>query len=73
MNRPEAHDIGRILRDGDAIDRAIVATRRRVILRHRQMNVPLVIWRDGEVVEVPPESVELPSNGDGTDTHGSES
>lgn len=73
MNRTEAHDVGRILRDGDAIDRAIVATRRRVILRHRQMGVALAIWRDGRVVEVPPESVELPSNGDGTDTQGSKS
>jgi len=48
------------LRDGDAIDRAIVATHRRVILRHRQLNVPLVIWRDGKVVEVSPDSIELP-------------
>ena len=49
-----------ILRDGDAIDRAIAATHRRVVLRHRQLNIPLVLWRDGRVIEVPPESVELP-------------
>lgn len=48
------------LRDGDALDRAIVAAHRRVIPRHRQLNVPLVIWRDGKVVEVSPDSIELP-------------
>jgi len=49
-----------ILRDGAAIDRAIVAAHRRIILQHRQQNRPLVIWRDGQVVEVAPDSVELP-------------
>lgn len=67
MKRTRAHDVGRILRDGDAIDQAIVATHRRVILRHRQMSVPLAVWRDGKVVELPPESVELPPNGERTD------
>jgi len=73
MSRPAQHDVGRVLRDGDAIDRAIVAARRRVILRHRQLNVPLAIWRDGRVVEVRPESVELPSNGDDTGARTGES
>jgi len=67
MTRRASHDVERIVRDGKAIDGAIVATHRRVILRHRQMNVPLAIWRDGQVVEVPPESVELPSNGESTE------
>lgn len=40
----------------------MVAARRRVIQRHRQLGLPLVIWRDGQVVEVPPESVELPAD-----------
>lgn len=53
------------IRDGDALDRAIVAARRRVIRRHRQLGVPLVIWRNGEVVEVTPESVELPPDASG--------
>ena len=47
------------------IDRAIVAARRRVIQRHRRLGVPLAIWREGQVVEVPPESVELPADPDG--------
>jgi hypothetical protein len=51
-----------MVRDGAAIDRAIIAARRRVIRRHRQLGVPLVIWRDGRVMEVAPESVDLPES-----------
>ena len=49
-----------LLRDGAALDRAMVVPRRRVILKHRQLGVPLAIWRVGRVVEVLAESVELP-------------
>ena len=55
------------LRDGEALDRAIVASHRRVILRHRQSGVPLAIWREGQVVEVAAESVELPEMNGGPD------
>ena len=65
MSRRPSRDIESIIRDGTAIDRAIVAARRRVIQRHRQLGVPLVIWRGGQVVEVPPESVELPADASG--------
>ena len=36
-----------------------------MIQRHRQLGVPLAIWRGGEVVEIPPESVELPPDAGG--------
>ena len=65
MSRRSSRDIESIIRDGTAIDRAIVAARRRVIRRHRQLGVPLAIWRGGQVVEVPPESVELPADAGG--------
>ena len=56
----DAKDPERILRDGAALERAIVAAQRRVVLRHRQLGIPIAIWRDGKVVELPAESVELP-------------
>jgi len=62
VSRRPSREIASIIREGTAIDRAIVAARRRVIRRHRQLGVPLVIWRDGQVVEVSPESVELPAD-----------
>lgn len=47
-------------------DRAIAEADRNVILRHRAAGVPLVLWRDGKVVEVDPNTVELPEvPGDG--------
>ena len=49
-----------MLRDGEAIDRAIVRAHREVVLRHRKLGLPLVIWRDGRVVEVPADTFELP-------------
>ena len=66
MNRMKAHDTERAVRDGDVIDGAIVAARRRVIQQHRLLRVPLAIWRDGKVVEVAPESVEFPAELPGT-------
>jgi hypothetical protein len=60
MIQHTAPDAAAILRDGDAIDRAIVAAHRQVILRHRQMGTVLAIWREGRVIEVAPESLELP-------------
>jgi hypothetical protein len=65
MSRRPSREVERIIRDGAAIDRAIVAARRRVIQRHRQLGVPLAIWRGGQVVEVSPESVELPADAGG--------
>lgn len=50
------------LRDGDALDRAILAAHRRVILRHRQLNVPLAIWQHGKVHEVSAQDVRLPED-----------
>lgn len=60
MARPSRNP-AETLRDGPALDRAIVAAHRRVILKHRLLHVPLVIWREGTVVEVSPDSVELPA------------
>lgn len=53
-------DIESIIMDGDIPERAMIATQRAVILEHRLRGLPLVLWRDGKVVEVPADSVELP-------------
>ena len=53
-------DIATIVRNGTAIDRAIETAGYRVVRRHRQLGVPLVIWRDGRVDEISADSVVLP-------------
>ena len=55
-------DIGAIIRDGTAIDQAIERARQRVVRRHRQLGLPLVVWQDGRVVEISPWSVVLPED-----------
>lgn len=54
--------IAAILRDGTAIDRAIERAGYAVVRRYRQLGLRLVIWQDGRVVEVPPESVPIPDD-----------
>ena len=60
MTPRSTEEIAQRARDGGAIDRALVAAYRRTVLRHRSQGVPLVVWRDGRVVEVSPDAVELP-------------
>lgn len=61
MKQNSTEEIGRILRDGAAIDRAFVASYRRTVLRHRHLRAPLVVWKDGRVMEVSADDVELPA------------
>lgn len=57
-------DVDEICRDGTQIDAAVERAGREARLRHKQLGVPLVVWRDGQVVHIPPEEivVDLPSN-----------
>jgi len=57
-----SRDIAAIVRDGTAIDRAIERAQRRVMQRHRQLGIPLVIWQHGRVVEIPPENMAIPED-----------
>jgi len=59
IDRPRK-DVRAIVRDGSIVDRAIESARERVIRRHKQLGVPLVVWRNGRVVEVAPDSVPTP-------------
>lgn len=60
MTPRSTEEIARRARDGRAIDRALVVAYRRTVLRHRSQGLPLVAWRDGRVVEIPADEVELP-------------
>jgi hypothetical protein len=62
MSVRPSHDISSIIRDGTAIDRAIVAARRRVIQRHGNSACLSPSGETGGGIEVAPESVELPDD-----------
>jgi hypothetical protein len=53
--------IERLLADHEATDAAMADAVRQAILRHKRLGQPIVAWRDGEVVEIPP--AEIPEDG----------
>jgi hypothetical protein len=61
----DERDIRRIMEEGTLVDRAIVRAHAEAVRRHRLLGVPLVIWRDGQVVEVSPDAVPIPGESGG--------
>src|SRR5262245_7940953 len=55
------------VRDRDQIDEALARAVQLALWRHKQMGVPIVVWRDGKIVEIPPEEIPVhgPPNGAG--------
>ena len=51
--------------DGTLMDEAMKKAVAEAVLRHRQLGLPIVVWRDGKVVWIPPEELGPPSNGNG--------
>ena len=65
----QKRSVEELLQDGEAIDRAIREGVRAALLRHQKLGQPIVIYRDGKVVHVPPEQIgeELERSGNGPD------
>jgi hypothetical protein len=55
-------DIEAVCRDRRQIDAAIDRAERNARLKHKQLGVPLVVWRDGQVVLIPPEEIVVDSS-----------
>ena len=60
MNDEREIDIDALMRDGTRIDAAMSEGVRQAALRHKQLGFPLVAWRDGQVVEIPPDDIVVP-------------
>ena len=60
MSEPFRDWIDRIFAEGTAIDRALNNAFYQAVARHRRAGVPLVAWREGKVVRIPPEEIPLP-------------
>jgi hypothetical protein len=54
----DVKDIEAIFREGVQIDRALETATREAILRHKQLGLPMPVWRDGKTVLVTPEELE---------------
>jgi len=48
------------LQDNDWVTAAIQRGARQALIKHKAMGVPIAIWREGKVVLVPPEEIEIP-------------
>lgn len=60
MDHPKPTSVADRLRDGERLDRAILAARRRVLRLHRQTGVPLIVREGDRIVEVSPDAIHLP-------------
>lgn len=58
--RMSAVDIGRLMEEGAPIDRAVEEAQAITVRRHRQMGLPLVVWREGRVCWVSADEIPLP-------------
>jgi hypothetical protein len=56
MENEESH-ISRMFSEGTPIDNAIIAATKRAIIEHIQKGQPLVVWRDGKTVLIPPDEL----------------
>ena len=60
MSDEQQVDIRALMREGTKIDAAMSEAARQAALRHKQLGFPLVTWRDGQVVEIPPDEIVVP-------------
>lgn len=56
----ERVDADKIFREGVQIDRAMRRAFQDACFRHKQLGVPLVVYKDGKTVEIPPEEIVVP-------------
>jgi hypothetical protein len=57
MGQPKKPDIDKLFREGVEIDRAMRRAAREVRIENKRLGIPLVIWRDGRTVHVPPDEI----------------
>jgi len=59
IRKDDRHDISQIFRERTPIDQALAEARREAVRQHKLTGLPLVTWRDGKIVLVPPDQVDL--------------
>jgi hypothetical protein len=58
-DQPEVKDPVMKFRDRAGVDRGIQWALREVRIKHKKMGVPLVGWKDGKIVSIPPEEIQI--------------
>jgi hypothetical protein len=67
MSAEKEINIPEILKDRPRVQKALRDAVQKAIRFHKLMGQPIVVWKDGKVVEIPPEEIQLEeTNGDGS-------
>jgi hypothetical protein len=61
MSSGAAKDLRSIILETDQVERALQKSAAETITRHKRLGQPIVVWRDGRVVWIPAEEIELPT------------
>lgn len=59
MRRSSGKDIDEIFREGTLIDKALKDAVREAIIHHKRNGNSVVTWRDGKVVWIPADQIEV--------------
>ena len=59
MKAEQDIDIPEILKDEPRVQKALRDAVQKAIRFHKLMGRPIFVWRDGKVVEIPPEEIQL--------------
>lgn len=59
--KPEAVDDIQTILESDRPERAMRKAVREAVRRHKLLGFPIAVSRDGEVVWIPPEEIEVPA------------
>ncbi len=66
MTKTEAQKIDEFFADNERMSKAMGHAVQQALRVHKALGHPIVAWRDGKVVQIPPEEIELESNGNGS-------
>ena len=65
MPKTEAQKIEEFFSDTDRMTKAMGHAVQQALRVHKALGHPIVTWRDGKVVQIPPEEIELEPDGNG--------
>jgi len=60
MIRKAQKSVSEIFSDRTLIDKALARGVRDALLFHKRIGNPIAVWRDGQVVHIPPEEIQIP-------------
>jgi len=52
-------DVGKLFNDREGMDRALARAVRQALLEHKRAGNPVATWREGKVVWIEPEEIEV--------------